>query len=235
MRALPTPASPATRARSGRQCGRTRGRQADRPDKPAGSARNLSRRIGPEQVIAIGASTGGTEAIRHLLAALPPPARRSDRATHASRLHPQFASRLNGLSALDVREAVSGETLQRGRAYLAPGGRHMRVVARAAQRVLRLDDQTEVNGHRPSVDVLFDSVADVIGSKAVGVILTGMGKDGAKGLLHMREKGACTLGQDQASCVVYGMPREAVTVGGVELVLPLGDIGPTLAQAITGQ
>ena len=135
-----------------------------------------------------------------------------------------FAARLNGLCRAQVVEAKGGESLAVGRVYIAPGHSHLRVRRGGAGYLTELLDTPPVNRHRPSVDVLFDSAAELVGRNAIGVILTGMGKDGAQGLLRMRQAGARTLGQDEASCVVYGMPREAALIGAVEEVAGLDQL-----------
>lgn len=177
------------------------------------------------RIVAMGSSTGGVEALRDIFMALPENAPPIVMAQHMPPLFTaSFAARLNTISAVTVAEAFDGAKLQTGHAWLAPGHSHLRVVRRGGYLVCQLDDGPLVSGHKPSVDVLFDSVAQVAGNKAVGVILTGMGKDGAQGLLHMREKGAYTIGQSQSSCVVYGMPRAAAALGAVEVEVPLQDI-----------
>ncbi|HEY6879553.1 MAG TPA: chemotaxis response regulator protein-glutamate methylesterase, partial [Polyangiales bacterium] len=174
------------------------------------------------QILAIGASTGGTEAIRELLEALPPDAPGVVIVQHMpERFTRSFAERLNGCCRIEVAEAVDGQRVGTGRALIAPGNFHMRLVRSGAEYSVRVEQGPAVNNHRPSVDVLFDSVAEYAGSNAVGVILTGMGDDGARGLLKMRKAGAFTLAQDRETCVVYGMPREAVALGAAEQVLPL--------------
>lgn len=186
----------------------------------------FSSRLLSEKVIAIGASTGGTEAIKEVLSALPeemPPILMVQHMPET--FTASFAQRLNGLSQMTVIEAQGGERLQAGMAYLAPGHSHMRVKRSSTGLVLELSRDEPVNRHRPAADVLFWSVADLVRQHALGVILTGMGKDGARGLLAMRQAGAWTIGQDQASCVVYGMPREAADIGALEEVASLGDIG----------
>jgi two-component system chemotaxis response regulator CheB len=175
------------------------------------------------RIIFVGASTGGTEAIKTLLQGFPancPP-------TMIVQHMPEsftgtFAARLNGLCQPRVIEAQGGEILTSGIVYVAPGHSHMRVQRSGTGYVTELLKTPPVNRHRPSVDVLFDSAAEVAGRHAVGVILTGMGKDGANGLLRMRHAGARTFGQDKESCVVYGMPREAALIGAVEEVASLG-------------
>ena len=187
-------------------------------------------RVG-RKIVAIGSSTGGVEALIEVLKKFPvncPP-------TVITQHMPQtftksFAERLNRLCAPQVQEATDGARLEIGRIYLAPGGeRHMAVVNPHAP-VVRLIDKPPVNGHRPSVDVLFDSVAELAGRNAVGVILTGMGRDGAAGLLKMRHAGARTVGQNEKTCVVYGMPRVAFELGGVETQLPLNGIGEEILK-----
>jgi two-component system chemotaxis response regulator CheB len=145
---------------------------------------------------------------------------------------PSFAQRLNSLSKLTVIEAQGGERLQPGMAYLAPGHSHMRVRKSGGGLVLELSQEEPVNRHRPAADVLFRSVAEYVGQNALGVILTGMGKDGAQGLLAMRQAGAWNIGQDQASCVVYGMPREAAEVGALDEVATLADIAGSIVAKL---
>jgi two-component system chemotaxis response regulator CheB len=176
-------------------------------------------------VIALGASTGGTEALKDILAALPvdlPPVVIVQHMPES--FTPSFARRLDGISRLTVVEARGDERLLRGHAYLAPGHSHLSVKKIGGALYTELQQSKPVNRHRPAVDVLFHSVAELVGRNAVGVILTGMGKDGAQGLLAMRRAGAWTIGQDEASCVVYGMPREAALVGAVDEVAPLARI-----------
>lgn len=186
---------------------------------------SFSSRLLAEKVIAIGASTGGTEAIKEVLCGLPEEMPPIVMVQHMPETFtPSFAQRLNNLSKLTVLEAKGGERLQPGTAYLAPGHSHMRVKRSGAGLVLELSQDAPVNRHRPAADVLFWSVAEHVRQNALGVILTGMGKDGAQGLLAMRKAGAWNIGQDQASCVVYGMPREAAEVGALDEVATLGDI-----------
>lgn len=187
-------------------------------------------------MIAIGASTGGTEAIKEVLGALPEDVPGIVMVQHMpENFTPSFAKRLDGVSCLRVVEAQGGEKITPGHAYLAPGHSHMVVRKSGAGWVTELLKTESVNRHRPSVDVLFNSVAENVGANAVGVILTGMGKDGAQGLLHMRQKGSWNLGQDQASCVVYGMPREAATVGALSDVAPLSDVGTRIVAHLKSQ
>ena len=181
--------------------------------------------LSTEKLIIIGASTGGTEAIRELLQPLPPDSPGILIAQHMpAGFTNSFAQRLNGLCRIAVTEAVHGERILPGHAYIAPGGFHLSLTRSGANYVAQVDQQPPVNRHRPSVDVLFDSAAKHAGKNAIGVILTGMGRDGAEGLLRMREAGAFTLAQDEASCVVFGMPREAILLGAATEVAPLAEI-----------
>ena len=176
-------------------------------------------------IIAIGASTGGTEALHQVLSVMPADAPPIVIAQH---IPPTFsaalAKRLNEASAITVMEAEDGYEILPGHAYLAPGNCHLTLRRRGHGYICRVLNTEKVNRHRPSVDVLFDSVVKEAGSLAVGVILTGMGADGAKGLLRMRESGCHTVGQDENSCVVYGMPKVAQQIGAVEFELPLSQI-----------
>ena len=186
---------------------------------------NFSPRLLNETVIGIGASTGGTEAIKDVLAALPAQMPPIVMVQHMPETFtPSFAKRLDSLSKLTVIEAQGGERLKPGMAYLAPGHSHLRVRRSAGGHVLELGQDEPVNRHRPAADVLFQSMAEHVGKRALGIILTGMGKDGAQGLLAMRRAGAWNVGQDQASCVVYGMPREAALAGALDEVAPLNAI-----------
>lgn len=198
---------------------------AQRTSKAVQPAKPLSFHPGRNRIIAFGSSTGGVEALRDIFSALPENAPPIVMAQHMPPLFTaSFAARLNSVSEVTVAEAYDGAKLQTGHAWLAPGGMHMRVVRRGGYLVCQLEDGPLVSGHKPSVDVLFDSLAQVVGDKAVGVILTGMGKDGAQGLLHMRQAGAHTIGQSQSSCVVYGMPRAAMELDAVVAEVPLQDI-----------
>ena len=181
------------------------------------------------RVIAIGASTGGTEAIREILDQLPATSCGVVIVQHMpEQFTRSFASRLNETSALEVKEAEPGDEVLPGRALIAPGNRHLIVVRRGTRLAVETSDGPLVSRHRPSVDVLFRSVATAAGAEAMGVILTGMGSDGAAGLLDMRLAGARTLAQDEATCAVFGMPNEAIRKGGVGEVLPLGRIAAEL-------
>lgn len=186
-------------------------------------------RASTEKIIAIGASTGGTEALRELLTALPADCPAVLVTQHMPPgFTRSFADRLNTLCRMHVKEAEDGERVLPGHVYVAPGGRHLVVRCSGANYVAGIEDSDPVNRHRPSVDVLFRSVAHHVGGNALGVMLTGMGRDGADGMREMRDAGAYNLSQDEASCVVYGMPREAVAAGGVNEVLPLQKIAAQL-------
>jgi len=184
-------------------------------------------------ILAIGASTGGTEAIRELLAQLPPDAPGTVITQHIPRaFSAAFARRLNDSSALRVQEAEDGQQVLPGHAYVAPGDRHLRIERSGARYLCRLDHGPAVNHLRPSVDVLFESVAAAAGARSIGVLLTGMGRDGAQGLLQMRDGGSQTIAQDEASSVVWGIPGEAVALGAAQLVLPLSAIAVRLMALV---
>ena len=195
-----------------------------RVPRPAGAQASWS-----GKVAVIGASTGGTEALRLILADMPEDAPPIVIAQHMpAAFTGAFAQSLNALSRVEVREATDGEYLQPGLALIAPGGRHMEVLRSGSTLRCRVYDGPLVSRHRPSIDVLFDSAARALGDRAVGVLLTGMGADGANGMVALRRRGAHTIAQDKASCIVYGMPREAVTRGGVTESLPLGQIAAAI-------
>jgi two-component system, chemotaxis family, protein-glutamate methylesterase/glutaminase len=184
-----------------------------------------------ERIIAIGASTGGTEAIKEVLIRLPPDTPGIVITQHIPKLFSgAFARRMDACCQVSVCEAEDGQQILRGHAYVAPGDMHLLLVRDGAWYVCRLDEGPPVNRHKPSVDVLFRSVAQQAGRNAIGVILTGMGKDGALGLKEMRDAGARTVAQDEATSIVWGMPGEAVAVGGAADVLPLGDIWSRVLQ-----
>ncbi len=175
-----------------------------------------------ESIIAIGTSTGGTQALEAVLHMLPAVCPGIVIVQHMpEKFTAMFATRLNSLCQLEIREAQNGDRVIPGRALIAPGGRHMMLRRSGAQYIVEVTDGPLVNRHKPSVDVLFRSVAQVAGKNALGIIMTGMGDDGARGLHEMHEAGAKTVAQDEATCVVYGMPREAVKLGGVDKVVPL--------------
>ncbi|APX93002.1 chemotaxis response regulator protein-glutamate methylesterase [Halomonas sp. 1513] len=215
-----------------RAAARSRPRQARRSDAPAPKALKAPL-ITSEKLLIIGASTGGTEAIRQVLEPLPA----NSPAILITQHMPggftrSFAERLDKLCRITVKEAQDGERVLPGHAYIAPGDQHLELVRSGANYVARLNDGPPVNRHRPSVDVLFDSAAKHAGRNAIGVLLTGMGKDGARGLLTMRQAGAVTLAQDEASCVVFGMPREAIALGGASEVVSLDEIAPRLMALV---
>lgn len=186
-------------------------------------------------VVAIGASTGGVEALTRLLTALPSEAPGLLIVQHMPEgFTNSFARRLDQLCAINVREAVEGDWVEPGVALISPGNRHMRLRTGSARYRVALEDGPLVSRHRPSVDVLFHSVARVAGKDAVGVIMTGMGADGAEGLLAMRSAGASTLAQDEASCVVFGMPREAIARGAAGQVVSLDELPNAVLHAAAG-
>jgi len=185
------------------------------------------------KILAIGASTGGTEALKDVLMALPRNAPGTVVVQHMpSNFTGPFAERLNGLCSMEVREARNGDSITPGVVLIAPGDYHMVVRRSGARYYVEIGTGEKVSGHRPSVDVLFNSIAKVVGTNAVGVILTGMGGDGARGLLAMRHAGAMTLGQDEASSVVYGMPKVAYELGSVIKQLPLSKIPNGILEAL---
>ncbi len=188
--------------------------------------------VGAQSLIAIGASAGGTEALREVLQSFPedaPPALVVQHMPEA--FTTAFAARLDALCAVEVREAADGDLVVAGRVLLAPGNRHMMLRRSSGRYAVEVADGPLVSRHRPSVDVLFRSVAQAAGSRAVGAILTGMGDDGAQGLLEMRQAGARTIAQDEATCIVFGMPKEAIARGAVHEVVPLDRIGATVLSA----
>jgi len=184
-----------------------------------------------DKVIAVGASTGGTQALEVFLTALPRVTPGIVIVQHMpEKFTAAFAERLNGVCELEVLEAKNGDRVIPGRVLIAPGGRHMMLKRSGAQYLAEVIDGPPVNRHRPSVDVLFRSVARCAGRNALGIIMTGMGDDGARGMKEMHDAGAATLAQDEASCVVYGMPKEAVKLGGVERSLPLGALAAEVVR-----
>jgi len=217
---------------------RMRPRGVPERQAPVGEAVSAARpalRLTSDKVVAIGASTGGTEALRELLMALPPDAPGLVIVQHMPELFTAaFARRLNDLCRVEVREAANGDRVIEGRALIAPGNRHTRLRRSGAHYTVEVSDGPLVSRHRPSVDVLFQSVARAAGPNAIGVILTGMGDDGADGLLDMHRAGAVTIAQDEASCVVFGMPKEAIARGAVEDVLALQRIPEALLAGARG-
>jgi two-component system chemotaxis response regulator CheB len=190
-------------------------------------------RLSTEKIIFIGASTGGTEATKEVLVNLPAD---SPAVMITQHMPPGFtksyAARLNGLCRIGVKEAQDGERVLPGHAYIAPGGLHLSVERSGANYIARVRDGEPVNRHKPSVEVLFQSAARVVGPNALGIMLTGMGADGAKAMKEMRDAGSHNLAQDEASCVVFGMPREAIASGAVHEVLPLAQIAPRLIEKL---
>ncbi len=198
---------------------------------PAAEPTALSRTT--NQVLALGASTGGTVALEHILRGFPENAPGTVIAQHMpEQFTTCFAARLDGLTRMRVREAQDGDSVTPGVALLAPGNRHMLLRRSGARYYVQVRDGPRVNRYRPSVDVMFRSVAQAAGRNALGVILTGMGGDGARGLLEMRQAGAETFAQDEATCVVFGMPRVAIECGAVAQVLPLERIAGEVLRAV---
>jgi len=188
-----------------------------------------------ERVVALGTSTGGTQALEVVLTSLPRVTPGIVIVQHMpEKFTAAFAARLNSLCQIEVKEAQNNDRVVNSRALIAPGGKHMLLRRTGAQYFVEVMDGPLVNRHRPSVDVLFRSVAKCAGANALGVIMTGMGDDGAAGLAEMRKAGARTVAQDEASCVVYGMPKEAVKRGGVEKTVPLNAIGREIMQQLSG-
>jgi two-component system chemotaxis response regulator CheB len=187
-----------------------------------------------DTIIAIGSSTGGTEAVKDVLEVLPPNTPPILITQHMpERFTKTWADRLNSLSRLSVKEAEDGDSVLPGHVLVAPGNYHMTLVRSGARYSVKISQGEPVNRHRPSVDVMFDSVAQYAGANTVGVILTGMGGDGAKGMLKMKQAGAYTLAQDEASCVVFGMPKEAIKLGGVDKILPLTEISAAIVAYVS--
>lgn len=186
-----------------------------------------------DTIIAIGSSTGGTEAVKEILERLPPHTPPILITQHMpERFTKTWADRLNRHCRIAVKEAEDGDSVLPGHALIAPGNFHMTLVRSGARYTVRINQDAPVNRHRPSVDVMFASVAHHAGANAVGVILTGMGGDGAKEMLTMKQAGAFTIAQDEASCVVFGMPKEAIKHGGVDKVLPLNDIADEILARV---
>ena len=188
---------------------------------------------GTEKIIAVGASTGGTEAIKEFLMQLPV---NSPAVVITQHMPPgfttSFAKRLDELCKIKVSEAKGGERILPGNAYLAQGNFHLSIERSGADYRTRLLDTARVSGHKPSVDVMFTSLAKCAAQNTLALIMTGMGKDGAQGMYSLHQNGAFTLAQDEATCVVFGMPREAINLGGVDLVLPLGKLAPAVIKQL---
>ena len=200
--------------------------------KPAAAIANIGR-LSTEKIIFIGASTGGTEATKEVLINLPPD---SPAVVITQHMPPGFtksyAARLDGLCKIRVAEARDGDRILPGHAYIAPGGFHLSVERSGANYIARVQDGEPVNRHKPSVEVLFKSAARVVGPNALALMLTGMGADGAKAMREMRDAGSYNYVQDEASCVVFGMPREAIAAGAAHEVLPLTQIAPKLIERL---
>ena len=192
-----------------------------------------NRSISTEKLIIVGASTGGTEAIKEFLLDMPPDCPGILITQHMPEAFTKsFAARLDSLCRISVKEAEHAERVLPGHAYVAPGHSHLLLRRSGANYMTQLSDAAHVNRHRPSVDVLFRSAAEHAGRNAVGVILTGMGKDGAQGMLAMKQAGAYNFAQDEASCVVFGMPKEAIAAGATDEVLPLREIAPGVMRCL---
>ncbi len=193
-------------------------------------------RVSTEKLICIGASTGGTEAVKAILMAMPADAPALVITQHMpAGFTSSFSKRLNQLCRITVKEAEHGERLLPGHAYIAPGGMQFRIDRSGANYVAVVEDAEPVNRHKPSVEVLFSSAAKVVGPNAIGIMLTGMGADGARAMRDMREAGSYNYVQDEASCVVFGMPREAIAQGAAHEVLPLMHIAPKLLERLRAQ
>lgn len=202
---------------------------------PVPQARAVARPAPSDALIAVGASTGGTEALGVVLSALPEDAPGVVVVQHMPEgFTAAFARRLDGACRVRVDEAVDGDRVERGRVVIAPGNRHLVVRREGTCWRVRVVDGPPVSRHRPSVDVLFGSVAEAAGEAAVGVLLTGMGRDGAEGLRTMKQRGARTIAQDAATCVVFGMPKEAIALDAVDEVLPLPRIAPAILERAAG-
>jgi two-component system chemotaxis response regulator CheB len=190
-------------------------------------------RLSTEKIIFIGASTGGTEATKEVLMNLPPD---SPAVVITQHMPPGFtksyANRLDGLCKIRVKEAVDGERVLPGHAYIAPGGFHLSIERSGANYIARVSDGEPVNRHKPSVEVLFESAARVVGQNALGIMLTGMGADGARAMRAMKDAGSYNVCQDEATCVVFGMPREAIAHGAANEVLPLGKIAGHMIERL---
>lgn len=204
---------------------------APAPSAPTG----LLGRLSTEKLICIGASTGGTEAIKEVLVHMPAD---SPAIVITQHMPPgfttSFAARLNGLCQITVKEAVNGERILPGHAYIAPGGKQFHISRSGANYVAVVDDGPPVNRHKPSVEVLFKSAAALVGRNAYGIMLTGMGNDGAVAMREMKDAGSYNYVQDEASCIVFGMPREAIAHGAADEVLPLTQIAPALVAKLRG-
>lgn len=203
---------------------------------PTTPAAGLLGRLSTEKVIFIGASTGGTEAIKEILVHMPADSPAIVITQHMpAGFTTSFAARLNSLCQITVKEAVNGERILPGHAYIAPGGKQFHISRSGANYVAVVDDSPPVNRHKPSVEVLFKSAAAMVGRNAYGVMLTGMGADGATAMREMKDAGSYNYVQDEASCIVFGMPREAIAHGAADEVLPLNHIAPALVARLRSQ
>lgn len=213
---------------------RTAARSKVKKAKPAKvSSVNKVSYSGTEKLIAIGASTGGTEAIKEVLQTFPANAPATVITQHMpAGFTSTYARRLNSVCQMQVKEAKGGERLLPGQAYLAPGDKHMEIERSGADYRIRLSDGPRVSGHKPSVDVLFNSLCKSAGSNAIGILLTGMGSDGANGILELFNAGCETFCQDEASCIVFGMPKVAIEKGAAKRVLSLDDMGQAIMQTV---
>ena len=224
-RAAPQPAATA-RATTGAGAGSS---------APAAASMSLLGRLSTEKLIFIGASTGGTEAIKEILVNLPADCPAIVITQHMPPgFTTSFAARLNSLSQITVKEASHGERILPGHAYIAPGGKQFHISRSGANYVAVVDDGPAVNRHKPSVEVLFKSAAALVGRNAYGIMLTGMGNDGAAAMREMKDAGSYNYVQDEASCIVFGMPREAIAHGAADEVLPLTQIAPALIAKLRG-
>lgn len=213
---------------------RRHGLDAEAPSAPRPLAAHLVHVAG--KLVFIGSSTGGTEAIKEVLTRMPANSPPILIAQHMPESFTKsFAQRLNGLSAMTVKEARHNEPVLSGHAYIAPGHSHLRVKRSGASYYTELSQADPVNRHRPSVDVLFQSAAQVAGANALGVMLTGMGKDGAQGMLAMRQAGAYNIAQDEATCVVFGMPKAAIEIGAAHEVTPLQNVAAVVLGRLAGR
>jgi two-component system chemotaxis response regulator CheB len=204
----------------------------NRSPRPTTRVRRAAVKSARDRIVAIGASTGGVEALKVVLEGFPAECPPIVITQHMPpRFTAAFAQRLNGECAITVSEAVHNEPIEPNHAYIAPGALHLEIVRRGGKFYTSLNENPPVSGHRPSVDVLFRSVASECKANAVGVILTGMGKDGSQGLLTMRQAGAATIGQDQASSLIYGMPRVAFEIGAVQRQYALNKITDAILEA----